>query len=86
MRQVIAFELMVGETPFLDEEENRMYQRIVDCDFAFPAKLKPSASGSRGAILVSRLSLTLSREAKDFVLALLKSNPGKAHTLLDHKT
>jgi serine/threonine protein kinase len=33
---VLLYEMLVGETPFMDENENRMYQLICNGEFSFP--------------------------------------------------
>jgi serine/threonine protein kinase len=36
---VLLYEMLVGETPFVDENENRMYQLICNGEFSFPLGL-----------------------------------------------
>ncbi|KAK5944812.1 cytochrome c oxidase subunit 1 [Knufia obscura] len=64
---ILVYEMLIGQPPFWDQNPMRIYEQIVQGHIRFPV---PSSSSHP-----SRLSLHVPRVARDFILALCKTDP-----------
>ncbi|KIW75452.1 hypothetical protein Z517_10193 [Fonsecaea pedrosoi CBS 271.37] len=64
---ILVYEMLIGQPPFWDQNPMRIYEQIVAGHIRFPTA-HPSHSGHRH-------SLHVPRAARDFILALCKTDP-----------
>ncbi|KAJ9657369.1 cytochrome c oxidase subunit 1 [Neophaeococcomyces mojaviensis] len=64
---ILVYEMLIGQPPFWDQNPMRIYEQIVQGHIRFPV---PSSSPHS-----SRHSLHIPRVARDFILALCKTDP-----------
>jgi len=64
---ILVYEMLIGQPPFWDQNPMRIYEQIVQGHIRFPV---PSSSAHPG-----RHSLHVPRVARDFILALCKTDP-----------
>lgn len=64
---ILVYEMLIGQPPFWDQNPMRIYEQIVQGHIRFPV---PSSSSHP-----SRPSLHVPRAARDFILALCKTDP-----------
>ena len=65
---ILTYEMLIGQPPFWDQNPLRIYEQIVAGHIRFP--MNHSASGRGGSFYVSRA-------ARDFILALCKTDPSE---------
>lgn len=64
---ILVYEMLIGQPPFWDQNPMRIYEQIVQGHIRFPV---PSSNHNS-----SRHSLHVPRVAKDFIMALCKTDP-----------
>jgi len=65
---ILVYEMLIGQPPFWDQNPMRIYEQIVQGHIRFPV---PSSHSSHPG----RPSLHVPRVARDFILALCKTDP-----------
>ena len=66
---ILVYEMLIGQPPFWDQNPMRIYEQIVQGHIRFPV---PSSQAHSG-----RHSLHVPRAARDFILALCKTDPSQ---------
>lgn len=66
---ILVYEMLIGQPPFWDQNPMRIYEQIVQGHIRFPVPSQASHGG--------RPSLHVPRQARDFILALCKTDPSE---------
>ena len=70
---ILVYEMLIGQPPFWDQNPMRIYEQIVAGHIRFPTAHPPSQLG--GSHSHRHSSLHVPRIARDFILALCKTDP-----------